>query len=144
MASPAARSCRFGVARQLAPLLKPAASLAALTDPHLQVYRSLQARGDMDEQQEREGQLMDSISRNNMKLLGAVIAGSGVIAMGALSVAISQEQSGQESAAKSTTMTIGSTSTETTPPTVEATTMAAPAMRGPAALPTEEQGPAAP
>jgi hypothetical protein len=41
-------------------------------------------------------------------------------------------------------MTIGSTSTETTPAAVEATTMAAPAMRGPAALPTEEQGPAAP
>lgn len=87
---------------------------------------------------------MDSIDRNNVKLLAAVIAGSGVIAMGALSVAVSQERSGQESAAKSTTMTIGSTSTETTPPTVEATTMAAPAMRGPAKLPTEEQGPAAP
>lgn len=87
---------------------------------------------------------MDSINRNNVKLLGAVIAGSGVIAMGALSVAITQEQSGQESAAKSTTMTIGSTSTQTTPPTVEATTMAAPAMHGPAALPKEEQGPAAP
>jgi uncharacterized membrane protein YkgB len=82
--------------------------------------------------------------RNNVKLLVAVIGGSGVIAMGALSVAIAQEQAGQESAAKSTTMTIGSTSTETTPQLVEATTMAAPALRGPAALPTEEQGPAAP
>jgi hypothetical protein len=41
-------------------------------------------------------------------------------------------------------MNIGSTTTETTPPLVEATTMAAPAMRGPAALPAEEQGPAAP
>ena len=87
---------------------------------------------------------MDSIKRNNVKRLAAVIGGSGVIAMGALSVAITQEQSAQESAAKSTTMTIGSTTTETTPPTVEATTMAAPAMRGPAALPKEEQGPAAP
>jgi hypothetical protein len=87
---------------------------------------------------------MNSLKRNNVKLLAAVIGGSGVIAMGAMSVAIAQEQAGQESAAKSTTMTIGSTSTETTPPTVEATTMAAPALRGPAALPAEEQGPAAP
>jgi hypothetical protein len=87
---------------------------------------------------------MNSLKRNNVKLLAAVIGGSGVIAMGAMSVAIAQEQAGQESAAKSTTMTIGSTSTETTPPMVEATTMAAPALRGPAALPAEEQGPAAP
>ena len=61
-----------------------------------------------------------------------------------MSVAITQEQAGQESAAKSTTMTIGSTSTETTPATVEATTMAAPAVKGPAPLPSEESGPAAP
>jgi hypothetical protein len=87
---------------------------------------------------------MNSLKRNNVKLLAAVIGGSGVIAMGAMSAAIAQEQAGQESAAKSTTMTIGSTSTETTPPMVEATTMAAPALRGPAALPAEEQGPAAP
>ena len=87
---------------------------------------------------------MESPKRSNVKLLVAVIGGSGVIAMGALSVAIAQEQVGQESAAKSTTMTVGSTSTETTPATVEATTMAAPAMKGPAPLPAEEQGPAAP
>jgi hypothetical protein len=87
---------------------------------------------------------MDSARRNKPKLLVAVIAGSGVIAMGALSAAIAQEHAGQESAAKSTTMTLGSTSTETTPPTVEATTMAAPAMRGSAPLPSEVQGPAAP
>jgi hypothetical protein len=87
---------------------------------------------------------MDSDKRNNVKLLAAMIGGSGVIAMGALAVAVAQEQPGQQSVAKSTSMTVGSTSTETTPSTVEATTMAAPALRGPAALPTEEQGPAAP
>jgi hypothetical protein len=87
---------------------------------------------------------MESPKRNNVKLLAAVIGGSGVIAMGALSVAVAQEHAGEDSAAKSTTMTIGSTSTETTPSAVEATTMAAPAMRGPAPLPAEEQGPAAP
>ena len=87
---------------------------------------------------------MDSIKRNNVKRLAAVIGGSGLIALGALSVAISQQQAGPQAVAKSTTMTIGSTTTETTPATVEATTMAAPAMRGPAPLPSEEKGPAAP
>ncbi|HKP44342.1 hypothetical protein [Mycobacterium sp.] len=86
---------------------------------------------------------MDSPKRNNVKLLGAVIGGSAAIAMGAMTVAVVQE-AGPADAAKSTTMTIGSTSTETTPSAVEATTMAAPALKGPAALPTEEQGPAAP
>jgi hypothetical protein len=78
-----------------------------------------------------------------MKLLAAVIGGSGVIAMGALSVAVAQEQ-GRASAAKSTTMTGGSTSTETTPSTIEATTMAAPALRGAAPGPAEGQGPPRP
>ena len=86
---------------------------------------------------------MDSPKRNNVKLLAAVIGG-GVIAMGALSAAVGQEQAGQESVAKSSSMNIGATTTETTPPLVEATTMAAPAMKGPAALPVEEQSPAAP
>jgi hypothetical protein len=84
------------------------------------------------------------VMRSNVKLLAAVIGGSGVIAMGALSVAMAQEQAGPQAVAKSTTMTIGSTTTLTTPPTVEATTMAAPVLRGPAPLPTEEQGPAGP
>jgi hypothetical protein len=87
---------------------------------------------------------MVSAKRNNVKLLVALIGGSGIIAMGALSVAFGQEQAGQESVAKSSSMTIGSTTTETTPSLVEATTMAEPAMKGPAALPAEEQGPAAP
>jgi hypothetical protein len=87
---------------------------------------------------------MDSSNQNKVKLLAAVIGGGAVIAIGALSMAIHQEQAGADMVAKSTTMTIGSTTTGTTPPTVEATTMAAPAMKGPAPLPSEEQGPAAP
>jgi hypothetical protein len=86
---------------------------------------------------------MDAPKRNNVRLLVAVIGG-GVIAMGALSAAIGQEQTGQQSVAKSSSMTIGSTTTVTTPPLVEATTMAAPAIQGPAPLPSEEQSPAAP
>ena len=78
---------------------------------------------------------MDSLKRDNVRLFAVLIGGSA--AVGALSVV-------QGSVAKSSSMTVGSTSTETTPATVEATTMAAPAMRGPAAPPAEEQGPAAP
>jgi hypothetical protein len=87
---------------------------------------------------------MVSAKRNNTKLLVALIGGSGVIAMGALSAAFGQEQTGQESVAKGSSMNVGSTTTVTTPPLVEATTMAAPAIKGPAALPAEEQSPAAP
>ena len=83
---------------------------------------------------------MNSPKRNNVKLLAAVIGGCGVIAAGAVSMADAQEQAGQESVAKSSSMTVAATSTETTPSTVEATTMAVPAMRGPAPLPSEEQG----
>ena len=83
---------------------------------------------------------MVSPKRNNVKLLAAVIGGCGVIAAGAVSMADAQEQAGQESVAKSSSMTVAATSTETTPSTVEATTMAVPAMRGPAPLPSEEQG----
>ncbi len=87
---------------------------------------------------------MDSHTRNNVKLLTAVIGSGGVIVAGAMSVAVIQEKASTITVAKSTTITGGATSTETTPATVEATTMAKPAMKGPAALPVEEQGPAAP
>jgi len=87
---------------------------------------------------------MVSAKPYNVKLLVALIGGSGVIAVGALSMAFGQEQAGQESVAKSSSMNIGATTTETTPPLVEATTLAAPAIKGPAPLPAEEQSPAAP
>jgi hypothetical protein len=86
---------------------------------------------------------MDSAKPNNVKTLAAVIGGSALVAMGAVSVIVLHE-AGAANAAKSTTMTIGATSTLTTPSTVEATTMAAPVLKGPAPLPSEEQSPAAP
>ena len=86
---------------------------------------------------------MDAPQRNDVKLLAAVIGGSAVVALGALSLTAVQEHAGPQPLAKSTSMTVGATSTETTPSTVEATTMAAQAIRGPAPLPAEEQGPAA-
>ncbi len=87
---------------------------------------------------------MVSAKPYNTKMLVALIGGSGIIAVGALSMAFGQEQAGQVSVATSSGMNIGSTSTETTPASVPATTMAQPALKGPAALPTEEQAPAAP
>jgi hypothetical protein len=75
----------------------------------------------------------------NVKILSAVIGGSAIVAMGALSTAIGQQQAGPDTLAKSTTMSLGATSTPTTPPTVEATSMAVPTIKGPAPLPSEEK-----
>ena len=81
---------------------------------------------------------MNEKNRKNVKMLSAVIGGSALVAMGALSMAIGQEQTGTDTIAKST-MQVGATSTQTTPPTVEATSMAVPAMKGPAPLPSEQK-----
>jgi hypothetical protein len=82
---------------------------------------------------------MNEKNRDNVKVLSAVIGGSALVAMGALSMAIGQEQAGPDTVAKSTTMSIGATSTETTAPTVEATSMAVPTIKGPAPLPSEQK-----
>lgn len=82
---------------------------------------------------------MNEKNRKNVKMLSAVIGGSAIVAMGALSMVIGHEQAGPDTIAKSTTMSVGSTSTETTPPTVEATSMAVPSMKGPAPLPSEQK-----
>jgi hypothetical protein len=82
---------------------------------------------------------MASKSRKNLKLLFAVIGGSAVVAIGALSMAVAEEQAGPDTFAKSSNMTVGSTSTQTTPPNVEATSMAVPTIKGPAPLPSEQK-----
>jgi hypothetical protein len=82
---------------------------------------------------------MASNNRRNLKLLSAVIGGSAVVAMSALSLAIAQEQAGPETVAKSSHMTVGSTFTQTTPSNAEATSMAVPTLKGPAPLPSEEK-----
>ncbi len=81
---------------------------------------------------------MSTNSRNNVKVLSAVIGGSAIVAMGALAMAINQEQAGLDTAAHSN-MTVGATVTQTTPSTVPATSMAVPKMKGPAPLPSEEK-----
>jgi hypothetical protein len=82
---------------------------------------------------------MNEKNRKNVTVLSAVIGGSAIVAMGALTMAVGQEQVGPDTLAKSTTMSVGATSTESTPPTVEATSMAVPAMKGPAPLPSEQK-----
>jgi hypothetical protein len=81
---------------------------------------------------------MDSSNLRNLKRLAAVVGGGAVIAAGAMTMAIHQEQAGPETVAKSQ-MTVGSTTTETTPPNVEATSMAVPTIKGPAPLPSEQK-----
>jgi hypothetical protein len=51
-----------------------------------------------------------------------------------------QEHGGQQDVAKSGSMSVGATTTETTPPTAPAVGEAAPSIKGPAPLPKEEQG----
>lgn len=82
---------------------------------------------------------MDSSNSRNVKRLAAIVGGAAVIAAGAMSLAIHQEQAGPATVATSSNMNIGSTSTVTTPPTVEATSMAVPTIKGPAPLPSEQE-----
>jgi hypothetical protein len=73
-----------------------------------------------------------------VKLFAAVIGGSAVVALAALGIAIGQESAG-DAVAKSSSMSIGKTTTQTTPPSAPATGAAVPAIKGPAPLPSEEE-----
>jgi len=63
-----------------------------------------------------------------VKMLAAVIGGSAVVAAGALTMAISQEQA-SPATITSSGMTVGATSTQETPPTSPATTLAVPVVK---------------
>lgn len=81
---------------------------------------------------------MDAKNRKNAKLLAAVIGGSAVVTMGALTMAIHQQPAASDNVAVGQ-MTMGPTSTASAKPaTVEATSMAVPSLKGPAPLPPEE------
>jgi hypothetical protein len=71
---------------------------------------------------------MDVNKRINVKMLAAVIGGSAVVAMGTLTMAISQEQA-TPATVTSSGMTVGATSTQETPPTAPETTIAVPAVK---------------
>jgi len=66
--------------------------------------------------------------RTSVKMFAAVIGGSAVVAMGALTMAIAQEQ-GTPATVTGSGMTVGVTSTQETPPTAPATTFAEPAVK---------------
>jgi hypothetical protein len=63
---------------------------------------------------------------DNVKFVAAIVGGAAVVAFGAFGL-ISH---GQPAAVATSNMNVGSTVTETTPPTAPATTMAVPALKG--------------
>jgi predicted phage tail protein len=63
-----------------------------------------------------------------VKLLAALIGGSAMVATGALSVALSEGQDGPVTTVLGSSMTLGGTSTQTTPATTLATSFAKPAI----------------
>ncbi len=75
---------------------------------------------------------MATTNRKNVKAFAAIIGGSAIVTIGALSTAIVQ-QPGTADQASVSPMTVGATSTETTPPTVPAVPIAKPAIKGPVA-----------
>ena len=71
---------------------------------------------------------MNDTRRTNVKMLAAVIGGSAVVAMGALTMAIT-EQRASPATLTSSGMTVGATSTQETPPATPETTVAVPAVK---------------
>ncbi len=71
---------------------------------------------------------MHTTRRPNARMLAAVIGGSAVVAAGAVTMAISQEQAAPATFTSSG-MTVGATSTEETPPAAPETTLAVPAVK---------------
>jgi hypothetical protein len=88
---------------------------------------------------------MDLSRRNKAKLLAAVMGGSAVVTMGALTMTTHQQPSGTANLAVGK-MTLAATTTAdgkidvAKDDTVEATSMAVPSIKGPAPLPSEDQG----
>ncbi|MDT5332991.1 MAG: hypothetical protein QOF31_4288 [Mycobacterium sp.] len=75
------------------------------------------------------------VRRGRVKVIAAVIGGSAVVAMGALSVALHEEQAPGASGGVATgatfiqgSMTMGQTATTTTPPAAPVTSIATPPM----------------
>jgi len=64
-----------------------------------------------------------------MRTLVAVIGGSALVAIGAVTVAIAQQQRQPAQTVSSGTMSMGETSTQVTPPTAPETAVASPAVK---------------
>jgi hypothetical protein len=83
---------------------------------------------------------MKNNRQKTAKMLAAVIGGSAVVTMGALAMSIQQQQPAPAQHLAVGVMTIAATQTASgKDDTVEATSMAVPAIKGPAPLPAEEQ-----
>jgi hypothetical protein len=82
---------------------------------------------------------MDSKKRNTVKLLAAAIGASAVVTMGALAMSIHQQPTGTENVAVGKLTMAATTTASGKDDTVEATSMAVPAIKGPAPLPAEEK-----
>jgi hypothetical protein len=77
-------------------------------------------------------------SRADLRLCAAMIGGSALVAMAAIGLMVAQEHDGS-AVAKSGSMSVGATSTQTTPSNAPAIGVAKPVMKGPAPLPSEEE-----
>jgi hypothetical protein len=75
--------------------------------------------------------------RADLRLCAAMIGASAVVAMAAIGLMVAQDHDGY-AVAKSSSMTVGSTSTQTTPSNAPAIGVAKPVIKGPAPLPSEE------
>lgn len=73
---------------------------------------------------------MNANKRTNMKMLAAVIGGSAVVAMGAVTVAITQEEA-TPAVVTSSGMTVGDTTKQATPPSSPETSIAVPTVKAP-------------
>ena len=78
-----------------------------------------------------------SKSRAGLRLCAATIGSSAVVAMAAIGLMVAQEHDGA-AVAKSGSMSVGATSTQTTPSNAPAVGVAKPLLKGPAPLPSEE------
>jgi hypothetical protein len=81
---------------------------------------------------------MSTTKANKVKLLGAVIGGGAVVTMGALAMSIHQQPVASQNLAVGQMTMAATTTASGKDDTVEATSMAVPAIKGPAPLPTEE------
>ena len=73
---------------------------------------------------------MNANNRTNVKMLAAVIGGSAVVAMGAVTMAITQEQATPAVVTRSG-MTVGDTIKQETPPAMPETSIAVPTLKAP-------------
>ena len=78
-----------------------------------------------------------SKSRGDLRLCAAMVGGSALVAMAAIGLMVAQEHDGA-AVAKSGSMSMGSTTTQTTPSNAPAVGVAKPTLKGPAPLPSEE------